>query len=449
MGSLRGVFVRVLARLATLGWFRTVEHTGLEHVPHDGPVLVVANHGGGFVDPALLAATLPRFPRFLAMATLWKTPARPFLWFAGAIPVYRSADGATRDNLHTFAACHDVLAEGGVIGIFPEGQASDEPHLLPVKTGAARIVIGARARGTQGLKILPVGLIYEDKARARAAAYVRVGSPLLLDRWIKETFAGRAPGGHVIDDGDHEVVHALTEQIRTRLAAVALNFDDAAQSAAMVRAAEVALRPLDSDPGWTPALDDREDLAGRLAAAPADEERSVVQAAAAYKKALEANAVTDRAVAADPSSHRRIHLFGDLLAVALIPLAVAGAVINVAPGLMTRAAGRPSMAPVTRATVKFLVAFVAFPVTWLVWRYTAIADEPHPWLLTAFLGPICGLAGSWLVRRVERGYRARLSLRELAGVQASLVSLRARRAALVEAVERAEDAQGPSEAARS
>ena len=164
MGSLRGVFVRVLARLATLGWFRTVEHTGLEHVPDDGPVLVVANHGGGFVDPALLAATLPRFPRFLAMATLWKTPARPFLWFAGAIPVYRSADGGTRDNLHTFAACHDVLAAGGVIGIFPEGQASDEPHLLPVKTGAARIVIGARARGTQGLKILPVGLIYEDKA---------------------------------------------------------------------------------------------------------------------------------------------------------------------------------------------------------------------------------------------------------------------------------------------
>ena len=108
MGSLRGVFVRVLARLATLGWFRTVEHTGLEHVPDDGPVLVVANHAGGFIDPALLAAALPRFPRFLAMATLWKTPARPLLWLAGAIPVYRSADGGTRGNPHTFAACHDV-----------------------------------------------------------------------------------------------------------------------------------------------------------------------------------------------------------------------------------------------------------------------------------------------------------------------------------------------------
>jgi glycerol-3-phosphate O-acyltransferase / dihydroxyacetone phosphate acyltransferase len=218
MGSLRGVFVRVLARLATLGWFRTVEHTGLEHVTDDGPMLVVANHGGGFVDPALLAATLPRFPRFLAMATLWKTPARPFLWLAGAIPVYRSVDGGTQGNLHTFAACHDVLADGGVIGIFPEGQASDEPHLLPVKTGAARIAIGARARGTQGLKILPVGLIYEDKAKARAAAYVRVGPPLALDRWIEEAFPGRSPGGHVIDDDDHEVVHALTEQIRARLA---------------------------------------------------------------------------------------------------------------------------------------------------------------------------------------------------------------------------------------
>ena len=230
---------------------------------------------------------------------------------------------------------------------------------------------------------------------------------------------------------------------------MALNFDDAAQSAAMVRAAEVALRPLDSDPGWTPSLDDRENLAGRLAAAPTEQERSVVEAVAAYAGALEANAVTDRAVAADPSTQRRIHLFGDLLALALIPLAVAGAVINVVPALLTRAAGRPSMAPVTRATAKFLVAFMAFTATWVVWRYTAIADEPHPWLVTAFLGPLCGLAGSWLVRRLERGYRARLSFRELAGVQASLISLRARRAVLVDAVERAAGAQGPSEPARS
>jgi hypothetical protein len=89
------------------------------------------------------------------------------------------------------------------------------------------------------------------------------------------------------------------------------------------------------------------------------------------------------------------------------------------------------------------VALVTFPATWLIWRYTALDGRPHPWLLTIGLGPICGLAGSWLLGRAERGMRARLSVRELAGVQASLAALRVRRAAVVEAVDRSLVEPGP------
>ena len=68
-----------------------------------------------------------------------------------------------------------------MLGIFPEGEASDEAHLLPIRTGAARIALGAHSRGAMGLRIVPVGLIYEDKQRARSRAYVRVGDPIELD----------------------------------------------------------------------------------------------------------------------------------------------------------------------------------------------------------------------------------------------------------------------------
>ena len=69
----RDVMMRSIARAATFGWFRSVETSGVERVPRRGPALIVANHDGGFVDPVLLAAALPRFPRFLAMASLWRT----------------------------------------------------------------------------------------------------------------------------------------------------------------------------------------------------------------------------------------------------------------------------------------------------------------------------------------------------------------------------------------
>ena len=246
VGSLRGRMVRQIARLATFGWFRTVDRSGLEDIDEDRPILVIANHGGGFVDPALLVAAFPRYPRALAMATLWRTPARPFLWLAGAIPVHRAADGATGANLQTFAACHRVLADRGVVAIFPEGQASDAPHLLPVHTGAARIALGARAHGAGGLSVIAVGLIYEDKASARARAYVRAGEPLDLDAWV--VARGRETDGIVVDDADRRAVAALTEELRARLASVALDFENIAELTALNEAAEIARRPIDADP---------------------------------------------------------------------------------------------------------------------------------------------------------------------------------------------------------
>ena len=109
--------VRLIARAATLGWFRAVEVTGLERIPRTGPVLLVANHHGGFVDPALLVAMVPRPVRFLAMASLFRIlPLRPLLALGGAIPVHRAQDAegrsGTRRNVDTFAACFAHLRDG-------------------------------------------------------------------------------------------------------------------------------------------------------------------------------------------------------------------------------------------------------------------------------------------------------------------------------------------------
>src|SRR5262245_16703613 len=143
MRRLADRIVRLIARAATVGWFRAVDVSGLERIPRTGPVLLVASHHGGFVDPALLIAVIPRPIRFLAMGTLFRNPfLGALLRFGGALPIHRAQDSGgaagAAGNVHTFAACFDELRDGGAIGIFPEGEASDEPHLLPLRTGAAR-----------------------------------------------------------------------------------------------------------------------------------------------------------------------------------------------------------------------------------------------------------------------------------------------------------------------
>lgn len=170
-----------LTRVLSAVFFRSVEVVGAEKIPASGALLYVANHGNSLVDPMLLLAQLPRPARFLAKHTLWSNPAvRPLLELAGAIPVYRRQDGAEGgDNDATFAACFAALGAGGAIALFPEGISYHAPKLQPLKTGAARIALGAeRTHGPLGLRIVPVGLTFEDKAEFRSRALIVVGDPL-------------------------------------------------------------------------------------------------------------------------------------------------------------------------------------------------------------------------------------------------------------------------------
>jgi glycerol-3-phosphate O-acyltransferase / dihydroxyacetone phosphate acyltransferase len=437
MRSLADRFVRWVARLATLGWFRAVDVTGLERIPWTGPVLLVANHHGGFVDPALLIAVVPRPVRFLAMARLWRIwPLRPFLTLAGAIPVRRAQDPAgegdgTRTNVDSFVASFAYLREGGAIGIFPEGQASDEAHLLPIRTGAARIALGAHARGAMGLRIVPVGLIYEDKQRARSRAYVRVGEPIAMDEDLAE-HPGVPP-----DETDRAGVLALTEAIEERLADAAIDYQDAEQRAELRFAATVTLRWIEGDPRGRPPVGAIERLADALADLPEPAERPIRDLAVAYREALAAAEVPDAVVVPGAeAAFRARSRMGRILTLALAPLAAIGAIANALPALGVYLAGRRPNAPVTHATTKFLVGIVLFALNLALLRIV-LAGTPRPWLLTLLVGPLCGLAALWVVGRLIRARRARLGFRRLAEASGALQDLRARRARLVEAVEAA------------
>ena len=97
-------------------------------------------------------------------------------------------------------------AQGGTIAVFPEGTTHDIPRLAPIRTGAARIALGAKAHGVDDIQIVPVGLWFEDKVALRSRVLVRAGEPLDLDHELWSIL----PEGAEATDEDHESVRALT-----------------------------------------------------------------------------------------------------------------------------------------------------------------------------------------------------------------------------------------------
>src|SRR5258705_8591168 len=141
----RRIIVAIL-RFAMRVYFRHVEVVGIEHVPLDTPVIFVLNHPNALVDPAFLLYLAPRRVSFLAKSPLFRMPVLGFFVRAmDCIPVYRKQDEGedVSRNREMFMAARALLARGGTIGICPEGVSHDEPRLRPIKTGAARIALGA------------------------------------------------------------------------------------------------------------------------------------------------------------------------------------------------------------------------------------------------------------------------------------------------------------------
>ncbi len=145
-----------------------------------GPVLVAVNHPNSLLDPVLILRCARRYTRPLGRAPLFEHRfLGPVLRTMGAIPVYRRQDDpeAMHRNEDMFRAAVRALHDGGAIQIFPEGRSHSESQIVELRTGAARIALQAEASADWrlGLLIVPVGITYSRKERARTPVTVRRG----------------------------------------------------------------------------------------------------------------------------------------------------------------------------------------------------------------------------------------------------------------------------------
>ena len=215
----------LIGELAVRSYYRISVAGG--RLPAAGAALLVANHNNSLVDPALVAATAGRNVRFLAKAPLFSHPLIGWLVRGvGSVPVYRQQDDPTlvAQNLDSFRDVHRVLAAGDVVGLFPEGISHSASRLAPLKTGAARMAIGAAAQLHHDFPIIAIGLVFSDRDTFRSEAHVIIGEPFRWDDLVR-------------DVNDRTTVRALTERIEQAMLRVSVNLEQW-EDAPLVRTAE-------------------------------------------------------------------------------------------------------------------------------------------------------------------------------------------------------------------
>jgi 1-acyl-sn-glycerol-3-phosphate acyltransferase len=173
--------------------------TGREHLPADGAVILAANHRS-FLDSLFLPLVVPRRVTFVAKAEYFDDPRTAWFFRAvGQIPIRREGGGAGDAAL---AAAAEVLAAGGVFGIYPEGTRSRDGYLHRGHTGVARLAFAT------GAPIVPVGLVGTDEVLPADRRLPRVG------RTVHIRFGAPIPvSGRAGPDVDGLALRRLTDEV--------------------------------------------------------------------------------------------------------------------------------------------------------------------------------------------------------------------------------------------
>ena len=204
-------FLKLVVGLAIKLYFKKITVKNLHLVPSDTPVIFTPNHPGAFMDPIVIASILKPQLNFLARGESFSNSVSR--WIFGnlnMIPIYRPSETPElmHKNKDVFNKAFELLKKNGAIIIFPEGSSKTERRIRKIKTGAARIALGAEAANdySLGVKIIPIGLNYTNLHRFQSDVFINIAEPIDVAEYFEK-----------YKEEEFDTVNQLTERIQNQL----------------------------------------------------------------------------------------------------------------------------------------------------------------------------------------------------------------------------------------
>ena len=200
-------FLKRFAVRPLLKIFFKIDLQGMENVPLDGAAILASNHLS-VSDSVFLPAVLERPVIFLAKDEYFNgkgLKGRFTAWFfrnINQLPMDRSGGAKSAQSL---ASANRALAEGKILGIYPEGTRSPDGRLYRAKLGVAKLALET------GAPVIPVAMVNTHRVQPIGRRIprpgrigIRIGEPL--------DFTDRA--GQVKDS---QVLRQVADEIREEI----------------------------------------------------------------------------------------------------------------------------------------------------------------------------------------------------------------------------------------
>lgn len=204
-------FLKLIVKIALKVFYKSTKINNKDFIPKKGPMIIVTNHPNTFMDPLVVAGNIKPQVYFLANSSIFGSGiVKKILKKLHMIPIQRKIDTNKEkvDNNKIFEQCYNFLGKGGTLLIFPEGTSIRERRLRKLKTGTARIALGAMAKYNfdVDLKIVTIGLNYSNPESFRSEVFLNVDEAISV-----KDFKGS------YEKDDFQAAVELTEKIREQL----------------------------------------------------------------------------------------------------------------------------------------------------------------------------------------------------------------------------------------
>ena len=176
---------RELVKQGIKRFHRISTYEGVENLPSEKcPMIFVSNHQNGLMDPMVVSGLLKPQLHWLTRADVfWNPFVRKYLMDCNGIPIYRQRDklpDLKERNEIIWDCCTKRLEKGAVLSLFPEGNHLSKKTIRNLKRGLSDLIrlSVSRSEKLMRLKVIPVGIDYEDYPGYKRRLSFRIGKEI-------------------------------------------------------------------------------------------------------------------------------------------------------------------------------------------------------------------------------------------------------------------------------